>query len=108
MTLSSPFRPPWDTQLLKRFFLGNARLIVEGITDYWLIKALNDCLPTLDGGPALHEETILIPAGGTSRLMPLASIMLASTGVSEGHLMVLLDSDNEGKQAAIPYERGVQ
>ena len=50
--------------------------------------------------PRLHEETILIPAGGTSHLMPLGSIMLASTGVGDRHLMVLLDSDKEGKQAA--------
>ena len=95
-----PIQAALGYSIAQTLFLGKRSVIVEGITDYWLIKALNDCLPTLDGGPTLHEETILIPAGGTSRLMPLASIMLASTGVGEGHLMVLLDSDNEGKQAA--------
>ena len=95
-----PIQAAVGYSIAQTLFLGKRSVIVEGITDYWLIKALNDCLPTLDGGSALHEETILIPAGGTSRLMPLASIMLASTGVGEGHLMVLLDSDKEGKQAA--------
>ena len=95
-----PIQAAVGYSIAQTLFLGKRSVIVEGITDYWLIKALNDCLPTLDGGFALHEETILIPAGGTSRLMPLASIMLASTGVGEGHLMVLLDSDKEGKQAA--------
>ena len=95
-----PIQAALGYSIAQTLFLGKRSVIVEGITDYWLIKALNDCLPTLDGGSALHEETILIPAGGTSRLMPLASIMLASTGVGEGHLMVLLDSDSEGRQAA--------
>ena len=61
---------------------------------------LSACLPTLRSEAVLHEDTILIPAGGTSRLMPLASIMIASTGVGERQLMVLLDSDREGHQAA--------
>ena len=94
-----PIQAALGYSIAQTLFLGKRSVVVEGITDYWLIKALNDCLSTLDG-PTLHEETILIPAGGTSHLMPLASIMLASTGVGEGHLMVLLDSDNEGKQAA--------
>ena len=34
--------------------------------------------------------------------MPPASIMLASTGVGEGHLMVLLDSETGGREAGIP------
>ena len=95
-----PIQAALGYSIAQTLFLGKRSVIVEGITDYWLIKALGDCLSTLDDGPALHVETILIPAGGTSRLMPLASIMLASTGIGEGHLMVLLDSDNEGRQAA--------
>ena len=95
-----PIQAAVGYSIAQTLFLGKRSVIVEGITDYWLIKALNDCFPILDGGLALHEETILIPAGGTSRLMPLASIMLASTGVGEGHLLVLLDSDKAGKQAA--------
>ena len=95
-----PIQAALGYSIAQTLFLGKRSVIVEGITDYWLIKALNDCLPTLDDGPSLHEETILIPAGGTSHLMPLGSIMLASTGVGDRHLMVLLDSDKEGKQAA--------
>ncbi len=94
-----PLQAALGYSIAQTLFIGKRSVIVEGITDYWIIKALNDCLFKLDGGPTLHEETILIPAGGTSRLMPLASIMLASTGVGEGHLMVLLDSDTQGRQA---------
>lgn len=95
-----PIQAALGYSIAQTLFMGKRSLIVEGITDYWIIKALNDCLMQLGASRVLHGETVLIPAGGTSRLMPLASIMLASTGVGEGHLMVLLDSDKEGKQAA--------
>jgi predicted ATP-dependent endonuclease of OLD family len=110
--ISNDVRPTGDRETLfplqaavgysiaQTLFLGKRSVMVEGITDYWIIKALNDCLSAKDAGPALHQDTVLVPAGGTSRLMPLASIMLASTGVGQGHLMVLLDSDKEGDQAA--------
>lgn len=94
-----PLQAAVGYSIAQTLFLGKRSVIVEGITDYWIIKALSDCLST-KAEPALHQDTVLIPAGGTSRLMPLASIMLASTGVGEGHLMVLLDSDKEGDQAA--------
>jgi predicted ATP-dependent endonuclease of OLD family len=95
-----PLQAAIGYSIAQTLFLGKRSVIVEGVTDYWIIKALDNCLSTKETGPALHPDTVLIPAGGTSRLMPLASIMLASTGVGEGHLMVLLDSDNEGEQAA--------
>ncbi len=95
-----PLQAALGYSIAQTLFLGKRSVIVEGITDYWLIKTLNACFPKLGGESALHEDTIFIPAGGTSRLMPLASIMLASTGVGERHLMVLLDSDREGNQAA--------
>lgn len=95
-----PLQAAVGYSIAQTLFLGKRSVIVEGITDYWIMKALSDCLSTEEAGPALHQDTVLIPAGGTSRLMPLASIMLASTGVGEGHLMVLLDSDKEGDQAA--------
>lgn len=111
-TISNDVRPTGDRDTLfplqaaigysiaQTLFLGKRSVIVEGITDYWIIRALSDCLSTKEAGPGLHQDTVLIPAGGTSRLMPLASIMLASAGVSEGHLLVLLDGDKEGDQAA--------
>ena len=94
-----PIQAALGYSIAQTLFLGKRSVIVEGLIDYWLIKALNDCLATLGDSLLLHGETILIPAGGTSRLMPLASIMLASTGVGGRHLMVLLDSDKEGRQA---------
>ena len=96
-----PIQAALGYSIAQTLFLGKRSLIVEGITDYWLLRALSSLLPVLDSFTPLHEETVLIPAGGTSRLMPLASIMFSSTtGVGHGRLLVLLDSDSEGRQAA--------
>jgi predicted ATP-dependent endonuclease of OLD family len=95
-----PLQAALGYSIAQTLFLGKYSLIVEGIIDYWLIKTLDSCLSAAEGKPQLNSGTILIPAGGTSRLMPLASIMLASTGVQGNRLMVLLDSDKEGGDAA--------
>lgn len=100
-----PIQAALGYSIAQTLFLGKRSIIVEVITDYWLIKTLNNCLSSLKENSTLHEDTVLIPVGGTSRLMPLASIMLASTGVGEQHLMVLLDSDKEGKEAAARMNR---
>jgi len=99
-----PLQAALGYSIAQTLFLGKRSVIVEGITDDWVIKALDNCLSTSSCGVSLHEDTILIPAGGTARLMPLASIMLASTGVGERRLIVLLDSDKEGRDAARRFE----
>ena len=95
-----PLQAALGYSIAQTLFMGKRTLVVEGITDYWIMKALDGCLAALGGGGTLHEDTVLIPAGGISRLMPLASIMLASMGHAEGRMLVMLDSDAEGKQAA--------
>lgn len=100
-----PLQAALGYSIAQTLFLGKRSVIVEGITDFWIIKALDGCLSTSSCGVSLHEDTILIPAGGTSRLMPLASIMHASTGVGERRLIVLLDSDKEGHDAARRFAR---
>ena len=80
--------------------VGTRSVIIGEIVDYWIIRAINDCLSRLSVSPILHEHTRLIPAGGASRLMPLASIMLASSGSDRGRLLVLVDSDQERRDIA--------
>jgi predicted ATPase len=93
-----PLQAALGYSIAQTLFLGKYSVIVEGMTDYWLLKTLDSCLSAGAGEAQLNPGTIFIPAGGTSRLMPLASIMLASAG--ENRLMVLLDSDKEGGDAA--------
>jgi predicted ATPase len=100
-----PIQAALGYSIAQTLFIGKRSLIVEGIVDYWLIKALNDCLAAQREDTRLHGDTVLIPAGGTSQLMPLASIMFSSTGVGGRRLLVLLDSDKDGRAAAKKMEK---
>jgi predicted ATP-dependent endonuclease of OLD family len=100
-----PLQAALGYSIAQTLFIGKWTVIVEGITDFWILKALNACLAALGDDDTLNEEIVLIPAGGTSRLMPLASIMLASMSHADGRLIVLLDSDAPGKQAAERLEK---
>jgi len=95
-----PLQAALGYSIAQTLFLGQRSVIVEGITDYWIIKALDAAVGSGRGAIGLHPDTVLIPTGGTSRLMPLASIMLATTGVGERRMLVLLDSDAAGSNAA--------
>ena len=95
-----PIQAALGYSIAQSFFLGKRTVIVERITDYWLIMWLVTVLPEMDGNDPLHQDTVLVPAGAASRVVPLASIMLASSSVGENHVIVLLDSDSAGREAA--------
>lgn len=72
-------------------FYSKRQLVVEGITDYWVLKAINEILPQR-GMTALRRDLVIVPAGGVTNLMPLASML-------SGHeikIAVLLDGDEPG------------
>jgi predicted ATP-dependent endonuclease of OLD family len=94
-----PLQAALGYSIAQTLFMGKKCVIVEGITDYWILKALDATLA--DGGAAvtLDPEIVLIPAGGTSRLMPLASLMFGAAGVHGANMLVLLDTDKAGAQA---------
>ena len=95
-----PIQAALGYSIAQTFFLGKRTVIVERITDYWLIMWLVTVLPEMDGNDPLHQDTVLVPAGAASRVVPLASIMLASSSVGEGRVIVLLGSDSAGREAA--------
>lgn len=95
-----PIQAALGYSIAQTLFMGKRTLIVEGITDYWIIKTLSECLTALSDNTVLAEDIVLIPAGGTTQLMPLASIMIGSYGVGDRRLLVLLDSDDDGSKAA--------
>lgn len=95
-----PLQAALGYSIAQTLFIGRRTVIVEGITDYWMIMALNELLTAEGDVAGLHDDTVLVPAGGTSRLMPLASVMFASMASTQGRMLVLLDSDTEGHTTA--------
>jgi hypothetical protein len=94
-----PMQAAGAYRLAQTVFLGKRTLIVEGISDYWLLKVLSNYLNE-HGGGGLHEDTLMLWAGGTSHILPLASVMAAREQMGPNRMAVLLDSDRAGLDKA--------
>lgn len=86
-----PLQAALGYSMAQTLFQGRKNLIVEGITEYWALKALSEILT--DGGrEGLAIEVVITPAGGAKKVTYLASLMTAQ----EIEVIVLLDSDEMG------------
>lgn len=72
-------------------FYARKQLVVEGLTDYTILKAMNELL-AMKGKSTLVHDAVITPAGGIRNLMPLASTLLAN----EIAIAILLDGDQAG------------
>ncbi|MBI5536873.1 MAG: AAA family ATPase [Deltaproteobacteria bacterium] len=84
-------------------FIGKKTLIVEGITDYWILKTLSAELAKRKRS-SLPEELVILFAGGTSRVLPLVSLF-ARPEETQRRLVVLLDADKAGLDKATKLKR---
>lgn len=88
-----PLQAALGYQLVQSLFISKRQVIVEGLTDMWLVKALDHALAH-HGRARLRQDVILNPAGGTTRLVPLAAMLMGH----EVELAVLLDGDEPGRR----------
>lgn len=94
-----PMQAAGAYRLAQTVFLGKRTLIVEGISDYWLFRSLSHYLHQ-NGGGGLNEDTLVLWAGGTSHVLPLASVMASREQMGPNRMAVLLDSDRAGLDKA--------
>jgi len=92
-----PLQAALGYQLAQSLFISKRQLLVEGITDYWLIKTIAEILPSKQL-PTLRRDITLVPAAGVTKLLPLASMLLGH----DVEIAALLDGDEpprrEGKK----------
>lgn len=94
-----PLQAGLGYQLVQSLFISKRQLIVEGLTDYWILKAFDQALRQR-GEPSLREDVVIVPSAGLSKLFPLASILIGH----DVEVVALLDGDDparkEGKKLA--------
>lgn len=86
--------------LAQTLFYSKRQLVVEGLTDYWILKAMSNVLHAKNKG-GLRNDAVIVPSGGVNNLLPLASMLV-------GHdikLAILLDGDEPGKRKGKEVER---
>ncbi|MCD1293525.1 hypothetical protein CUJ83_00755 [Methanocella sp. CWC-04] len=94
-----PLQAALGYSIAQTLFYSEKQLIVEGITDYTILWSINEKLKE-KGLTHLFDDIIIIPAGGTSILIPLAS-MLMGHGIK---IMALLDGDKAGRSKGKEFQ----
>lgn len=86
-----PLQAGLGYSIVQTLFYAKRQVVVEGITDYGLLRAINQLLSDKNM-TTLRDDAIIVPCGGVNKLLPLASMLL-------GHdiqLAILLDGDEPG------------
>ena len=85
-----PLQAALGYSVCQTLFIAKKQVMVEGLTDYMLLSALNERARA--NGKGLRGDAVMLPMGGTTNLAPLASMLV-------GHnveLAIFLDSDPAG------------
>jgi AAA domain, putative AbiEii toxin, Type IV TA system len=85
-----PLQAALGYSLSQSLFVGPNNLVVEGVTDYWILSAVDSYLRD-SGGAALNSEITMTPAGGAQKV----SYMVALLTSEELNVLVLLDQEKE-------------
>ena len=88
-----PLQAALGYRLAQGLFISKRQLIVEGLTDLWLLKAMDI---VMDGRKRtrLRPDIVIVPGAGVNNVVPLASMLM-------GHnveVCVLLDGDEPGRR----------
>ncbi len=95
-----PLQAALGYNLIQSLFISRHQVLVEGITDFSLTKALDAALRA-NSREGLDPDIILTPAGGAGRMVPLASMLVGH----EVQVVALLDGDESGRKEAKKLER---
>ena len=87
-----PLQSALHYTMAQSMFIGTKNLIVEGVTDFWLLKGMSNILESAKKSH-LDDGIAFVPAAGATKTVLLASMYKSQ----ELDVVVLLDADKEGK-----------
>jgi hypothetical protein len=87
-----PLQAALGYDLAQSLFIGHNNLVVEGVTDFWILSAVSAYLSE-KGRTTLHPELTLTPAGGAQKV----SYMVALLTSESLNVLVLLDTERDSK-----------
>ncbi|MGR3415892.1 AAA family ATPase [Pseudooceanicola nanhaiensis] len=85
-----PLQAALGYDLSQSLFLGGSNLIVEGVTDFWILSAASEFLIS-KGRQGLDPGLTITPAGGAQKI-PYMAALLASENLN---VLVLLDHEKD-------------
>lgn len=87
-----PLQAGLGYSIAQTLFYSKRQIVVEGLTDYYILKAMDYDL-SKNNMTTLRKNAVIVPAGGTRNMMPLSSVLIAH----DVKIVVLLDGDDAGK-----------
>ncbi len=90
-----PLQAALGLSISQSLFVGPFNLVVEGVTDYWLLSTMATMFRS-ENMDSLDERIVITPAGGATKAAYVATMLQGQ----QLNVVVLLDSDPEGDKAA--------
>jgi len=89
-----PIQSALGYSLSQSLFVGPENLIVEGVTDYWILSTVSEYLHSI-GKRGLPKTLTITPAGGAQKIVYMVAL-LTSQGL---RVIVLFDSEKQARTA---------
>lgn len=90
-----PLQAALGLSISQSLFVGPFNLVVEGVTDFWLLSTMAAILRS-EGRPSLDERIVITPSGGATKAAYVGTMLQGQ----QLNVVVLLDSDPEGQRVA--------
>lgn len=90
-----PLQAALGLSISQSLFVGQYNLVVEGITDFWLLSTMATILRS-EGRESLNSNIVITPSGGATKAAYVGTMLKGQ----KLNVVVLLDSDPEGKRVA--------
>lgn len=89
-----PLQAALGYQLAQTLFVGHSNLVVEGVTDFWILSAVHSHFQAI-GAVTLPDALTITPAGGAGKVSYMAALLASQ----ELTVLVLLDDDKACREA---------
>lgn len=87
-----PLQAALGYNLAQSLFVGPNNLVVEGVTDFWILSTISAYLSET-GKTTLHPDLTITPAGGAQKV----SYMVTLLSSEQLNVLVLLDEEKDSK-----------
>jgi predicted ATPase len=96
-----PLQAALGYDLAQSLFVGPSNLVVEGVTDFWLLSAISEYLNDA-GRTGLHRDLTITPAGGAQKVRYMVALLTSE----QLNVLVLFDEEKDAKAARDDLVKG--
>lgn len=85
-----PLQAALGYDLAQSLFIGHSNLVVEGVSDYWILSSISNYLIEI-GEKSLNSDITITPAGGAQKVSYMVALLISE----QLNVLLLLDQEKE-------------